>query len=77
MIRKTEETFVKATPREGWHRRIAEILADGVYVTLRAEGLLRGSAADSAASGGVLTEPDRAEDRVRAVMVRDHTDGRP
>ena len=77
MIRTTEETVAEATPREGWHRRIAEILADGVYVTLRAEGLLRSSPADSAASGGVLTESDRAEDRVRAVMVRDHTDGRP
>ena len=59
MIRKTEEAFVEATPREGWHRRIAEILADGVYATLRAEGLLRCSPADSVASSGALTESER------------------
>lgn len=77
MIRKTEETFVEATPREGWSRRIAEILADGVYATLRAEGLLRSSPADSVAGSGVLTELERAENRANAEVGPDHTEGSP
>lgn len=77
MIRKTEETFVEAALEKGWRRRIAEILADGVSATLRAEGLLRNSPTDSVASSGVLTESDRAEDRVRAEADPDHTEGSP
>ena len=74
LIRKTEETFVEATPREGWHRRIAEILADGVCATLRAEGLLRSSSADSVAGRGVLMEFEGAEDRANAEVSPGHTE---